>query len=132
MVPYGNYSYVKVLADDKTLPLYGAGGIRMIFDSKFDSGMVAFLDCLQQFAVEIERRGGFSLPYPMSKGKICDNNTGQNYSIKLQFNSEDSWTKALRYMLTNLKWGLAFVSSNYSKQEEAADKETSAAEKAEG
>ena len=36
--------------------------------------------------------------------------------MKLQFNSEDHWTKALRYMLTNLKWGLAFVSTKYMKQ----------------
>ena len=34
MIPYGNYSYVKVLADDKVLPLYGSGGFRMIFDTK--------------------------------------------------------------------------------------------------
>ncbi len=119
IVPYGNYSYVKVLADGKSLPLYGSGGFRMIFDSKFDSAMVAFLDCLQQFAVELHRQGGFSLPYEMDKGKIRDNNTGQFYSVKLQFNSEDSWTKALRYMLTNLKWGLAFVSSKHVKQDEA-------------
>ena len=39
--------------------------------------MVAFLECLQQFAGEVERRHGFSLPYEMDKGKIRDNNTGQ-------------------------------------------------------
>ena len=50
----------------------------------------------------IER--GISLPF-------------QFFSVKLQFNSEDHWTKALRYMLTNLKWGLAFVSTKYMKQE---------------
>ena len=50
----------------------------------------------------------------MDKGKIKDNNTGVFYSIKLQFNSEDSWTKACRYMLTNLKWGLAWITSVHS------------------
>ena len=45
--------------------------------------MVAFLDCLQQFAGEVERRHGFSLPYEMDKGKIRDNNTGQVSSKKL-------------------------------------------------
>ncbi len=129
IVPYGNYSYIKVLADGKVLPLYGSGGFRMIFDSKFDSAMVAFLDCLQQFAVEVERQGGFSLPYEMDKGKIRDNNTGQYYSVKLQFNSEDSWTKALRYMLTNLKWGLAFVSAKHMKQEEEDEQTTTAVKK---
>ncbi len=125
IVPYGNYSYIKVLSDGKSLPLHGSGGFRMIFDSRFDSAMAAFLDCLQQFADEVERQGGFSLPYEMvvDKGKIRDNNTGQYYSVKLQFNSEDSWTKALRYMLTNLKWGLAFVSSKHMKQEDEEEEE---------
>lgn len=117
VVPYGSFSYIKNLSDEKTLPLYGSGGFRMIFDSKFDSGMVAFLDCLTQFANEVQRYGAFSLPYEMDKGKIRDSNSGQWYPIKLQFNSEDLWTKALRYMLTNLKWGLAFVSMQYNKQE---------------
>ena len=54
----------------------------------------------------------------MDKGKIRDSNSGQWYSIKLQFNSEDLWTKALRYMLTNLKWGLAFVSMQYTSKDQ--------------
>ena len=115
LVPYGNYSYLRVLADDKVLPLYGTGGFRMIFDSKFDSAMVAFLDCLNQFAHEVEKQDGFKLPYELDKGKIRDSGTGQYYSIKRQFNSEEHWTKALRYMLTNLKWGLAYVSAKYGK-----------------
>jgi beclin 1 len=117
LVPYGSYSYLKGVTDEKTLPLYGSGGFRMIFDTKFDMAMVAFLDCLSQFAAEVQKQGVFSLPYEMDKGKIRDNNTGQWYSIKLQFNSEDLWTKALRYMLTNLKWGLAFVSMQYMEQQ---------------
>ena len=38
-VPYGNYSYIKVLAEDKDLPLYGSGGFRLIWDTKFDAGL---------------------------------------------------------------------------------------------
>ena len=37
-VPYGNYSYIKVLADEKDLPLYGSGGFRLIWDNSFDAG----------------------------------------------------------------------------------------------
>ncbi len=114
LVPYGSHSYIKNLADEKNLPLYGTGGFKMIFDTKFDQAMVAFLDCLLQFATEVQSKGVFSLPYEMDKGKIRDNNSDQWYSIKLQFNSEDSWTKACRFMLTNLKWGLAFVSNKNS------------------
>ena len=43
---------VQVLADSKDLPLYGSGGFKLIWDTKFDAGMAAFLDCLQQFKVE--------------------------------------------------------------------------------
>ena len=37
-MPYGNYSYIKVLADEKDLPLYGSGGFRLIWATKFDAG----------------------------------------------------------------------------------------------
>jgi beclin 1 len=54
----------------------------------------------------------------MDKGKIKENNSGVFYSIKLQFNSEDSWTKACRYMLTNLKWGLAWITSLHESEQQ--------------
>jgi len=115
LVPYGNFSYIKVLADSKDLPLYGSGGFKLIWDTKFDAGMAAFLDCLQQFKEEVERGdSGFCLPYEMEKGKIKDPATGNSFSVKIQFNSEEQWTKAMKYMLTNLKWGLAWVTSKYT------------------
>jgi len=116
LVPYGNFSYIKVLSENKDLPLYGSGGFKLIWDTKFDAGMAAFLDCLQQFKEEVERGdSGFCLPYEMEKGKIKDPATGNSFSVKIQFNSEEQWTKAMKYMLTNLKWGLAWVTSKYTK-----------------
>lgn len=41
--------------------------------------------------------------------------------FRIQFNSEEQWTKALKFVLTNLKWGLAWVSSLFI--EEKGDKE---------
>lgn len=116
LVPFGNHSYIESLSDkSKELPLYGSGGFRFFWDTKFDQAMVAFLDCLQQFKEEVEKGDtGFCLPYKMEKGKIEDSSTGTSYSIKIQFNSEEQWTKALKYMLTNLKWGLAWVSSQFA------------------
>uniref|UniRef100_UPI00358FFB7D beclin-1 isoform X2 n=1 Tax=Myxine glutinosa TaxID=7769 RepID=UPI00358FFB7D len=120
LIPFGNHSYLESLSDkSKELPLYGSGGFRFFWDSKFDQAMVAFLDCLQQFKVEVEKGDtGFCLPYKMDvdKGRIEDTGgTGGSYSIKIQFNSEEQWTKALKFMLTNLKWGLAWVSSQFNK-----------------
>lgn len=118
LVPYGNFSYVKVLAEDRDLPLHGSGGFRLLWDNKFDAGMAAFLDCLQQFKEEVVRDdSGFCLPYEMDKGRIKDSATGSYYSVKIQFNSEEQWTKAMKYMLTNLKWGLVWVATKYLKEE---------------
>ncbi|XP_067825008.1 beclin-1 [Heptranchias perlo] len=118
LVPYGNHSYLESLTDRaKELPLYCSGGLRFFWDNKFDHAMVAFLDCVQQFKEEVEKGDtGFCLPYRMDveKGKIEDTGgSGGSYSIKTQFNSEEQWTKALKFMLTNLKWGLAWVSSQF-------------------
>ncbi|KAI8497746.1 Beclin-1 [Branchiostoma belcheri] len=117
LVPYGNHSFLESLTDkSKELPLYGSGGFRFFWDTKFDQAMVAFLDCLQQFKERVERGDtGFCLPYRMANGKIEDTGgSGGSYSIKIQFNSEEQWTKALKFMLTNLKWGLAWVSSQFT------------------
>jgi len=67
---------------------------------------VAFLKCVKELADFAESQDPtFRLPYSMDKDsvggmciKILDN---------LKFNSEETWTKALKYMLTNLKWLLA-------------------------
>ncbi|XP_029570986.1 beclin-1-like [Salmo trutta] len=99
------------------LPLYCSGGLHFFWDNKFDHAMVAFLDCVQQFKEEVEKGDtGFCLSYRMDveKGKIEDTGgSGGSYSIKTQFNSEEQWTKALKFMLANLKWGLAWVSSQF-------------------
>ena len=56
----------------------------------------------------------FTCRMDVEKGKIEDTGgSGGSYSIKTQFNSEEQWTKALKFMLTNLKWGLAWVSSQF-------------------
>ncbi|XP_013869440.1 beclin-1 [Austrofundulus limnaeus] len=118
LVPYGNHSYLESLTDkSKELPLYCSGGLRFFWDNKFDHAMVAFLDYVQQFKEEVEKGDtGFCLPYRtvVEKGKVEDTGgSGGSYSIKTQFNSEEQWTKALKFMLTNLKWGLAWVTSQF-------------------
>lgn len=116
LVPLGNHSYIESLNEKaKQLPLYGTGGFKFFWDTKVDQAMVAFLDCLQQFEQEIERGdSSFRLPYKIGNGKIEDPNTNKSYSIKIQFNSEEQWTKALKFMLTNLKWALAWVASQFT------------------
>lgn len=39
------------------------------------------------------------------------------HHFRIQFNSEEQWTKALKFLLTNLKWGLAWVSAQFSEDQ---------------
>lgn len=126
LVPFGSQSYIEDTVDNKVLPLYGSGGFRFLWDAKFDNGMVAFLECLQQFQLKVEgsknveNKAGhlnFQFPYRMEKGHIEDRAARRWYSIKIQFNSEEQWTKALKFMLTNLKWGVAWVAAQNSAPE---------------
>lgn len=113
LVPYGSNSFIESL-DNKSreLPLYVSGGFMFVWTAKFDQAMIAFLDCLQQFKEQVEKdEFNFKLPYRMEKGKIIDSINGYSFSIKMQTNSEEQWTKALKFMLTNLKWSLCYVSS---------------------
>ncbi|GIX73653.1 beclin-1 [Caerostris extrusa] len=118
LVPMGNHSLIEAIDGSKIqqLPLYCSGGIRYVLDNRFDQAMVGFLDCLQQFKEKVEgggQKSNFHLPYRMEKGRIICKRTGKYYSIKVQLNSEEQWTKALKFMLTNLKWALAWVSTQF-------------------
>ena len=59
VVPYGNHSHIlleqKEGKSPQTLPLYTSGGIRFMLDSKFDKGMVAYLECLNQLKTSQEQ-----------------------------------------------------------------------------
>lgn len=109
LIPSGSHSRLERIDDSaKELPLYGSGGFKLFWDSKFDQAMVSFLECLQQFKQHVEVRDKhFKLPYKIEKDKIGDSNG--KLSIRIQSNHEETWTKALKYMLTNLKWCLAWV-----------------------
>lgn len=120
LIPFGNYSYIEVTENVPSLNakkgddlnLYGSGGFKYYFDwdRKFDFGLMAFLDCLEQFENKIKSiDSNFSMPYPINGHELEDKKTSTKYSIRFQKNTPEEWTKALKYMLTNLKWSLAFV-----------------------
>ena len=54
---------------------------------------------LQEFAAWIlSQDNTFEMAYAIDQDKVA------NMTIRLQFNSDSKWTKALKYMLTNLKY----------------------------
>ena len=135
IVPYGSHSYIEVVNtgafslnlncdrfqaswfSGQKYPLFGLGGRRYIWDADLDVAMVTFLKCLEQLKVEFGERG-VHLPYRMSDGNIQDPMTKSIYSIKTQYGSEEQWTKALKFMLTNLRWCMQHVSLSLEREEE--------------
>ncbi|KAK2085965.1 Beclin-2 [Saguinus oedipus] len=118
LMPCGNHSYLKSLTDDRMeLPLFCHGGQDVFFDNKFDHAMVAFLDLMQQFKEEAEKgEPGLCLPYGIQVEKGLMEDTGGRrkcYSIRTHLNTQELWTKALKFMLLNFKRSLTWVASRY-------------------
>jgi beclin 1 len=108
------------------LELYSSGDFPINFGflhRKFDTAMVAFLDCLRQLGEHVENtplpsshttsstylgpggQQGVKMPYEIRKEKIHDQ------SIKLAGNKDEGWTKACKYTLTCCKYLLAHANN---------------------
>ncbi|VDN18814.1 unnamed protein product [Gongylonema pulchrum] len=106
IVPMGSYSFVQCIDSDVDLPLFGSGGFKPFGQKKLDEGICAFMDCFCQLQKRIER-GEFRFPHRMYRDRIEDNK--MEYSVKMQFNSEERWTKAMKCLLINFRWAISFV-----------------------
>jgi len=124
------------------LELFSSGGAmeRLIHSRRFDQGMEAFLDCLNQLGKHVERASSASrdgarpslsrtpsaatntgaaqplrLPYAIDGDKIWsrDGSPDQAVSIRLGvgFAPDENFTKACKYVLTCCKYLLAHVSN---------------------
>lgn len=118
LVPCGDHSYLKSLTQDTTyLPLFYGSKKNIWLYYKFDKAMMAFLDCMQQFQNEAKKGElGLHLPYRIhvKEGLMEDPaGGGKFYSIRTYMNTKEQWTKALKLMLTNLKWSLTWASLKY-------------------
>jgi beclin 1 len=110
------------------LELFSSGDFPLNFGflhRKFDTAMVAFLECLRQLGDFVEKSGASSssglgigrdargvvgvgnvkMPYEIKRDRIHDQ------SIKLALNKEEAWTKACKYTLTCCKYLLAHANN---------------------
>ncbi|GAA5924071.1 hypothetical protein JCM3775_005587 [Rhodotorula graminis] len=105
LVPCGSFSCIERLGEKgevvQVLELYGSGDFavtRLLQNRRFDHAMVAFLECLRQLSDWVcARDRRVRLPHAVVKDRIGD------VSIKLQFGSDEAWTRALRHVLLDLK-----------------------------
>jgi len=109
LIPMGSFS--KMAKKDEAnnfLELYGSNELflgKLFWYRRFDQALVWLLYCIREFSEWATTQDpSFKLKYQMKNDMI------QDVSIKLQFNTDPKWTKALKFMLTNLKLLLVWVS----------------------
>ncbi|KAI3652384.1 hypothetical protein MP228_002709 [Amoeboaphelidium protococcarum] len=121
IVPMGSFSRIihyesgNVVDDGKggvVYELYGTGEFqlsRLFWVRRFDMGMIQVLACMKELehvAASSDKQAKsasvFALPHKINQDLIGD------VCIKLQYNEYEIWTRALKFMLTNLRWLLAY------------------------
>jgi len=77
--------------------------------SSCDKALECFLECISQFAKWIQTQDKkFKMRYQIQGHEIGDQKTGI-VSIRFSSNTLENWTQALKYMVINLKYLLAWV-----------------------
>lgn len=108
-------SFTKIAHNDEPknlLELHGSGSLqlgRIFSGTRFDRALGMFLQCVGALVAHARRSATPSLgdaPYRIEDDKIGTSDA--MLSIRLQFNQDELWTRALKYMLTDLKWLLAW------------------------
>uniref|UniRef100_A0A915CPZ7 Uncharacterized protein n=1 Tax=Ditylenchus dipsaci TaxID=166011 RepID=A0A915CPZ7_9BILA len=105
--PCASHSFIRAqraAGKIEDLPLYGSGGWRPFGQPALDQALVAYLECFCQLETRLKAKYPSAtqiLPYRMIKDKIVDKDS--QYLIKMQLNSEERWTKAMKCLLINLK-----------------------------
>ncbi|KAF0989839.1 hypothetical protein HZS_743 [Henneguya salminicola] len=111
LLPMGNQSYVEVISTKASLPLWDLGGVRMFWDTKFDDGMTAYLNCVSQLCSFITRdQTVFSFPHDIVNDLIYeDKNFLTGYSVRNSRRNFDIWTKAMYLVAVNIKIAMAWL-----------------------
>lgn len=103
LIPRGSFSRV-VNMYGKEYCLYSDGG--MFRRRGFNQALILFLECVDDACQRAMREEpALRFPYKMSRGKIGD--------LPISLGNDEQWSKALKYMLTHLKWLLAWVAKQY-------------------
>jgi len=116
IVPCGSYSFIRTERQSgktEELPLYGSGPWQRPFGQpSIDQAIVALVDCFSQIENKLKSHftpGTQILPYRIIKDKIVDKDS--QYLVKMQLNSEERWTKAMKCFLLNLKRTIGIIAT---------------------
>ncbi|CAI5705319.1 unnamed protein product [Peronospora farinosa] len=88
----------------KEYSLYSDGG--MFRRRGFNQAMILFLECVEDAGRRaMKEEPLLKFPYKVERGKIG--------GLPISLGNDEQWTRALKYMLTHLKWLLAWISKRY-------------------
>jgi len=107
LLPMG--SFPRISDGKTTYELFGP--VKMfdkLWSNPYDKAMTLYLGCLREFAdFAYSKDPTFDLPYAI------DSEKGTVGEVSIRLSKEEKWTRALKFMLTDLKWCLGWmVSSN--------------------
>ncbi|CAE7431680.1 Atg6 [Symbiodinium natans] len=105
LVPRGSHSTIKV--GGKDFELYGCdGGLSSFWAaSQFGSAMHAFLCFMQEVVSFLQRSAPLQLPFKIERDKVG------GCSVKGSQFDQERWTKALKFLLMDLKYLIAVIES---------------------
>lgn len=110
IIPNGSFSKIERRADKTRYDLFGSNDVslgRLFWYRRFEAAMVGYLRCLKDLAEHAcALDPQFTLPYKINQ----ETDRIGEMSIKNQFNNDQHWTKALKYLLIDLKCLLAWLS----------------------
>lgn len=110
IIPNGSFSKIERRADKTRYDLFGSNDVslgRLFWYRRFEAAMVGYLRCLKdlaEYASTLDPQ--FALPYKINQ----ETDRIGEMSIKNQFNNDQHWTKALKFLLIDLKCLLAWLS----------------------
>eukprot|EP00667_Euglena_gracilis_P010185 EG_transcript_10357 len=101
VVPMGSFSTV----EPGRYELYGGAAVFWAA-SRFDKAMAGFLHCLNEVLQKERQTAQEPVPYEIQDDKIG------GLTIKLMGNEPEKWTRACKFLLTDLKWLVVVLSTN--------------------
>jgi len=106
LLPMGSHPRV----GDKRTTYDLFGPVSKLWSANYDRAMICYLACLKEFgefakARDVAENKGvpFAFPFPIDGDKV------HGHTIKLTLNKDAKWTKALKFMLADLKVALQWM-----------------------
>lgn len=104
--PMGSFARISKVEDTRTTyNLFTDGSFSLFPKRNFNTALIGFLTCIDEIGSQVLLHDPtLQLPYKIDtrEGKI------NNHSISVNSSDEEQWTKALKYMLSDIKWIIAW------------------------